>query len=85
MNSANATESHYGRTRNATREPLSDRLIARGVRVTPRRRALLEILEETNRHLDAAGLLEAAKQRMQIDRATVYRTLDLLKKEGLVD
>jgi Fur family transcriptional regulator, ferric uptake regulator len=85
MVSVNATESHYPRTRNKARERLSESLAARGVRLTPRRRALLEILEEANRHLDAAGLLAAAKQRMRIDRATVYRTLDLLKKEGLVD
>ncbi len=81
----NATQSHYLRARNPAREPLSERLAAHGVRLTPRRRALLEILEESSRHLDAAGLLEAARQRMRIDRATVYRTLDLLKKAGLVD
>lgn len=85
MASVNTTDSHYLRTRNTAREPLSQRLTARGIRLTPRRRALLEILDETNRHLDAAGLLEAAKQRMRIDRATVYRTLELLKKQGLVD
>jgi Fur family ferric uptake transcriptional regulator len=85
MASENATQSHYPRTKNKAHEPLSQRLIGRGIRLTPRRRALLEILEETNRHLDAAGLLKAAKQRVQIDRATVYRTLELLKKQGLVD
>ena len=85
MQARNANESHYLRTRHPAQESLSLRLAACGVRLTPRRRALLEILEETNCHLDAAGLLEAAKQRMQMDRATVYRTLDLLKKLGLVD
>ncbi len=85
MASVNATVSHYPRTRKKAREALSQRLVARGIRLTPRRRALLEILEETNCHLDAAGLLEAAKQRMRIDRATVYRTLELLKKQGLID
>jgi Fur family ferric uptake transcriptional regulator len=85
MASVNANQSHYPRARNKAREPLGERLIARGIRLTPRRRALLEILEEANSHLDAAGLLEAAKQRMRIDRATVYRTLELLKKQGLVD
>lgn len=81
----NATQSQYSRSRSPLPEPLSTRLAARGVRLTPRRRALLEILEDANCHLDAAGLLEAAKERMQMDRATVYRTLDLLKKQGLVD
>ena len=66
MSSINATKSHYLRTRTALREPLSERLVARGVRLTPRSRALLEILEEANRHLDAAELLTVAKQRPYI-------------------
>jgi Fur family ferric uptake transcriptional regulator len=37
-------------------------------------------------HLDAASLLELARQREpNIDRATVYRTIELLKKLRLVD
>jgi len=80
-----ATESHYQRTRAVPTQPLSERLAARGVRLTLRRRALLKILEEADRHLDAAALLEVAQKQMEIDRATVYRTLDLFKREGLID
>ncbi len=37
-------------------------------------------------HLDAASLLSRARQRdPKIDRATVYRTLELLKRLGLID
>jgi Fur family ferric uptake transcriptional regulator len=44
------------------------------------------IIQDSPRHLDAAALLEIArKQDPDIDRATVYRTLALLKNRGLID
>lgn len=57
-----------------------------GVRLTAQRRALLETIQEATRHLDAASLLDLARRRdPRIDRATVYRTLDMLKRLGLID
>ncbi len=54
--------------------------------MTAQRRALLEIMQETKGHLDAASLLHLAREREpHIDRATVYRTIELLKKLRLVD
>ena len=59
---------------------------ARGVRLTAQRRALIETIQGADAHLDAATLLSRARQRdPNIDRATVYRTLDLLKRLGLID
>jgi Fur family ferric uptake transcriptional regulator len=59
---------------------------SRHVRVTAQRKALIEAIQEAGAHLDAATLLERARQRnAKLDRATVYRTLDLLKKQGLID
>src|SRR5580658_9447522 len=59
---------------------------ARGVRLTAQRRALIETIQQADAHLDAATLLSRARQRdPNIDRATVYRTLDLLKRLGLID
>ena len=81
----NATDSHYQRRRNLPACSLQQILEDRGIRLTARRKALLEILENSDQHLDAAGLLKAAQAQMQIDRATVYRTLDLLKRQGLID
>jgi Fur family ferric uptake transcriptional regulator len=61
-------------------------LAARGVRMTAQRRLLVGIIQDSPRHLDAARLLEIArKQDPDIDRATVYRTLALLKNRGLID
>jgi Fur family ferric uptake transcriptional regulator len=61
-------------------------LAARGVRMTSQRRLLVGIIQDSPRHLDAATLLDLArKQNPEIDRATVYRTLALLKERGLID
>src|SRR5580700_4582987 len=84
-----ATESQLGRSksdRGITRPSLMKELAARGVRMTAQRRLLVGIMQNSPRHLDAAKLLELArKQDPDIDRATVYRTIALLKNRGLID
>jgi len=58
----------------------------RHVRITSQRKALIETIEEADGHLDAYTLLERARRRSpDVDLATVYRTLELLKKQGLID
>ena len=65
---------------------LMDQLETKGVRLTPQRRALIETIQQADAHLDAATLLSRARLRdPKIDRATVYRTLELLKRLGLID
>jgi Fur family transcriptional regulator, ferric uptake regulator len=65
---------------------LLDELTARGVRITAQRRALVEVIQQTREHLDAASLLEQARRREPgVNRATVYRTIELLKKMRLID
>jgi Fur family transcriptional regulator, ferric uptake regulator len=84
-----AADSHLGRAKNdtaITRPSLMKELAARRVRITSQRRLLVGIIQSSPRHLDAATLLELArKQDPDIDRATVYRTLALLKDRGLID
>jgi Fur family ferric uptake transcriptional regulator len=68
------------------RRSLLQDLADRGIRVTHQRRALIETIQAADGHLDAASLLENARKRdPRIDRATVYRTLELLKKLRLID
>jgi Fur family ferric uptake transcriptional regulator len=68
------------------RRSLINDLSARGIRMTHQRRALIETIQAAHGHLDAASLLEEARKRdPKIDRATVYRTLELLKKLRLID
>lgn len=68
------------------RRSLVEEFAARGVRLTTQRRALLEVIQSSKEHLDAASLLRLAREKdARVDRATIYRTLELLKKMGLVD
>lgn len=58
----------------------------RGVRMTQQRRAILSVIETAKKHLDAAQILrKAQKLDASVDRSTVYRTLKLLKRNGLID
>jgi Fur family transcriptional regulator, ferric uptake regulator len=61
-------------------------LSERGIRLTQQRRAILSVIETAKRHLDAAQILRRARKLdASIDRSTVYRTLKLLKRHGLID
>jgi len=54
--------------------------------MTDQRRAILSVIETAHKHLDATQILrKAQKTDASIDRATVYRTLALLKRQGLID
>src|SRR6266496_5113533 len=74
------------RSQNLDRRSLLQELTLRGVRITGQRKILVETIQASERHLDAATLLALARKRdSQINRATVYRTLELLKKLRLID
>jgi Fur family transcriptional regulator, ferric uptake regulator len=69
----------------ATPKPKNS-LSDRGVRLTRQRRILLELIDKTGQHLDAERLYQLAKEKdPKLNRVTVYRTLKMLKEEGLVD
>jgi Fur family ferric uptake transcriptional regulator len=68
------------------RRSLLGELISKGIRMTAQRRAIVEVIQEAKKHLDAEALLKLARQREpNVDRATVYRTIELLKELRLVD
>jgi Fur family transcriptional regulator, ferric uptake regulator len=68
------------------RRSMLQELTLRGIRITGQRKILIETMQEAARHLDAATLLELARKRDgRINRATVYRTIELLKKQRLID
>ena len=85
---AHAIESQLEKTNGIGlhRNSLLEALEALGIRLTAQRRTLVEELQNAETHLDATELLERANRRdTRVNRATVYRTLDLLKKQGLID
>ena len=65
---------------------LQMQLAGRGIRMTEQRRAILRVIETAKKHLDASQILRKARiLDKSVDRSTVYRTLDLLKRHGLID
>jgi Fur family ferric uptake transcriptional regulator len=65
---------------------LQRELGARHIRLTRQRRVVLQVMESASRHMDAEEILSLAQQiDSDITRVTVYRTLDLLKRHGLID
>lgn len=75
-----------GRDSGVSRRPLEQELVSRGVRMTHQRRLLVQIIQSADSHLDAIALWQRARlQDSTLNKVTVYRTLAMLKKHGLVD
>jgi Fur family transcriptional regulator, ferric uptake regulator len=66
--------------------PDADALRQRGRRITRQRRLIWDALNaEPETHLSADDLVERVRAHMaKVDPSTVYRTLDMLVREGLV-
>ena len=65
---------------------LTQALSERGIRMTRQRRVILQVMDDAEQHLDVDQIFERA-QRVdpEVHLVTVYRTVDLLKKHGLID
>ena len=62
-----------------------DALHARGLRWTPQRRTLIEVLSRTDGHVTGAELVERCRELDPTTiPSTVYRTLDVLEDLGLI-
>jgi len=59
-------------------------LLENNLRLTPERRAVLEVILSREGHFDAEELLRFLRRRRRVSRATLYRTLDHLREAGLV-
>ncbi|HEY73434.1 MAG: transcriptional repressor [Chloroflexi bacterium] len=69
-----------------TRDHLRDTFRAAGRRLTSQRRLILDLLQESDEHLDAEMVYDRARARdAGISLATVYRALAVLKEMGLVE
>jgi Fe2+ or Zn2+ uptake regulation protein len=65
---------------------LQNTLRQRGIRLTRQRRVILQVMDAAEQHLDVDQILERAQKiSPEVHLVTVYRTIDLLKKEGLID
>lgn len=71
---------------NEPREDIAEMMRTKGLRMTHQRQVVADLLQNANEHLDAEAVyLLARRKDPAIHRATVYRTLNTLKKLGLVD
>jgi len=65
---------------------LQKALRQRGIRLTRQRRVILQVMDSAEQHLDVDQILDRAQKiSPEVHLVTVYRTIDLLKKEGLID
>jgi len=67
-------------------EKLAKQLRAHGFRVTPQRRIILETIAHTGGHLSVQEVYLATRERLPgLNIATIYRTVDSLRKAGMID
>src|SRR3954452_907524 len=65
---------------------LCEALRARGERLTPARRRILEVLTTAPEHVTADDVLDRVQRtNPEVHRATVYRTLDTFTRLGLTE
>ncbi len=68
-----------------TWDEVRERLHERGLRWTPQRRLLVDVLANTNGHITGAELVEGCREQdPEVTPSTVYRTLDVLEDIGLI-
>jgi Fe2+ or Zn2+ uptake regulation protein len=64
---------------------LQKRLRERGYKLTSQRLAIISLLSKDMTHPGAADILKKIRKSLpQVSMSTVYYTLDILKKEGLI-
>jgi Fur family ferric uptake transcriptional regulator len=62
-----------------------DELRSRGLRWTPQRRLILDVLAATSGHVTSSDIVERCRERdPETTPSTVYRTLDVLEELGYV-
>ena len=57
----------------------------KGLKLTPQRRLILDIIHDSGSHLTVEEILEYVQARvLGVNKSTIYRTLDLLEELGCV-
>ena len=57
----------------------------KGLRLTPQRRLILDVIHDTRGHLTADDIISYVQSRAPgVNKSTVYRTLDILEETGCV-
>ena len=57
----------------------------KGLKLTPQRRLIVDILHNAGAHLTAEDIITGVQKKMPgVNKSTIYRTLDLLEETGCV-
>ncbi len=68
-----------------TGKKIAANLRQRGYKLTPQRRAVLEVIARSREHLAPVAIHEEARKRhIKVGLVTVYRTLEILAELGLI-
>jgi Fur family ferric uptake transcriptional regulator len=60
-------------------------LKAKGLKLTPQRRLIVDIIHASQEHVTAEEIIEKVKIRMPgVNKSTIYRTLEMLEKAGCI-
>lgn len=79
------SESHRAHRHTHDISRVTERLREKGYRLTPQRLMILEAIEDSRDHISAEEIYAGVSARYpNVNISTVYRTLDLLKKLGMV-
>lgn len=74
-----------GKRRDEVHREFRDFLVAHELKATPERFAVLDEIYTTDFHFEAEDILvRMRKKKQRVSRATIYRTLELLEKSGLI-
>jgi Fur family ferric uptake transcriptional regulator len=74
------------RSRQELRQEIERHFTRKGIRMTPPRAAVVDELLEARDHVTADELADRLRRRgKRVSKATVYRTLTILKDSGLFD
>jgi Fur family transcriptional regulator, ferric uptake regulator len=66
-------------------DPVLDLLRARGLRMTPQRRAIVAEIMSVRGHISPSAISRRVRERVPgVNASTVYRTLDLLEDVGVL-
>lgn len=62
-----------------------NKLKEKGLRLTPQRRLIIEIIHNAETHITAEDIINSVQKKMPgVNKSTIYRTLDLLEETGCV-
>ncbi len=63
----------------------TETLRRQGLRLTPQRQMILDVIEQAQEHLSAETICQRVQERYPfVSLSTIYRTLEILKRVGLV-